>query len=690
MSRKRLFNLIVVFALTLSYVSFATPPSTMASRETAPPGSPQALPSTMPVFHILPYAVDDVVVMDNAALLNGVGATEVSMVGNRGMLDNFFALNPDDGNIVNQFDIGGGLFAVNYGNAFGETEMTVDPTPEQICNFLTSRGLFPSDEVEPQFTDCRGAPAYIVSSIHLTTVDPLDEATTDTIVGKLVEVPLAIDIGTLAPEYIPLGGPGGHLSLLFAGAPATPSLDDTLPGLQALSAPLFGRAREATPIGSYPVVPMPLAISRFRAGFPAEMAVDPGTPVMEYYVGYPDMPQDALMPVWTFPDATADIDGTTVALKETTMPGVEGFAPVVSSLNPLDGDVFLPDDPITIDFSVTGDFGPFTFTISSEGGELANGVMDSGANSIDLGPLPNPEGHPSGHILTVHAENTYNQAGEATVFTGPVQTVYLPLTARNASESAMAFGPPLRAAASENPPQGSGPQLGVGIEWVMNYHDPELNLGQTKPDAEGFYNWLGGNGWAKKFNYGNDAAWEKDWRDCTLGGIDCTYGVDRADFVYFSGHGSPSAWYFGKVKDYGGAWAGNARFQNVRWAAFSSCKTVKAGPYIGPGNPPLTEFFNSFQGAYMMLGFNSNMADVAFGFPFALGMRNPIYDIWPSLQPTIAQAWVSTAFNLHAGKPSYLYAVGNLNPVNYKLPGAFSGPLPPLTGIYQFRWVWWG
>ena len=44
---------------------------------------------------------------------------------------------------------------------------------------------------------------------------------------------------------------------------------------------------------------------------------------------------------------------------------------------------------------------------------------------------------------------------------------------------------------------------------------------------------------------------------------------------------------------------------------------------------------------------------------------------------------------MNAGKPSYLYAVGNFDPVNFKLPPADSGPLPPLTGIYQFRWVWW-
>ena len=81
------------------------------------------------------------------------------------------------------------------------------------------------------------------------------------------------------------------------------------------------------------------------------------------------------------------------------------------------------------------------------------------------------------------------------------------------------------------------------------------------------------------------------------------------------------------------------------------------------------------------------MKDVAFGSQFAFNLYNPLYNFIPSMQPTVSQAWVNTAFQMNAGKPAYLYAVGNLNPVNYKLPK--SGPLPALTGIYQFRWVWW-
>jgi hypothetical protein len=706
MNRKPFLSVILVALLLMSVSSMAAVPPAAASAlpdfaaagpaiEAAQAASRQSQAQllTMPVYAIVPTLVNDDIILGNAGRLNGIAATSVFSETSRGGLDHFFAFNPDTGNVVDQFNRTGGLFAVNATRAFSETEMTVNPTNTAICLFLANRQLFPAQEVEPQYTDCRGNPSYIVKQIHLSTLDPGSGRGTNAVIGELVQVPLAIDIGGIAPVYIPMGGPGGHLSLLLAGDAATPAVDSSLPGLQAMALPWYGRSRHLTPIGSYPVVPQSVAVERFKAQFPAEMNVNAGTPVMVYYVGFPDVPQDAVMPMWTFPDATGTISGTVVSLKNSALPGVEGFAPTVSIISPADGTVILPDQPVSMTFSIGGDQGPFTYTISSDSNVVATGVAVSGTHTVGLGVLPPFEGRPEGHMLSVHAVNSYNIAGDAALFLGTAQLVYLPLVLRASSVSSADV--PLNSAPAMPPlPAAPGPAAvsanpRIGVEWVMNYHNPQLNLGQTQPDAEGLYNWLGSIGWSKSFDYGNDAAWEKDWRDCSLGGIDCTLGVDHADFAYFSGHGSPSSWYFGVARDYGGAWAGNARFQNVRWAAFSSCQTVRAGPYVGPGNPPLTDWFDSFKGSYMVLGFHSVMGDVPFGFTFGFQMRNPLYTFFPSLQPSIRQAWVNSAFAMNAGKPAYLYAVGNLNPVDYKLPAPGSGPLPPLTGIYQFRWVWW-
>ena len=698
MNRRLFYSAIVVTLLLMSVSSWAAPSPTAASALSNQPSAvllaqpaakqPQALPPAMPVYAILPTLVNTDIILRNAGNLDGVGATNTFSEASRGGLDHFFAFNPDTGNIVDQFNRTGGLFAVNSSRAFSETEMMVAPTNTDICLFLASRQLFPSQEVEPLYTDCAGNPPYITKQIHLSTVEPGTGRGTNAVIGELVQVPLAIDIGVGAPNFIPMGGPGGHLSMLIAGNAGTPPLDSSLPGLQGLALPWFSRSRSPEPIGYYPTVPQPLAIERFKAQFPEEMMVNAGTPVMVYYIGFPDVAQDAAMPMWTFPDATAIISGAVVNLKDSTLPGVEGFAPTVVIISPTDGAKILRNQPVSMTFSLTGDQGPFTYTISFDSDVIATGVAVSGTHTVDLGALPPFDGRPEGHTLSVHAVDTYNQPGDAEVSLGAVQHISLPMVVKNytglgANQPFVSQPFALASAAAPNA------NLRIGVEWVMNYHNPKKNLGQTKPDAEGLWQWLGAMGWTQGFDYGNDAAWEKDWRDCSLGGIDCGLGVDHVDLAYFSGHGSPASWYFGVNMAYPGAWAGNSRFQYVRWAAFSSCQTLRAGPYVGPGNPPLTDWFNSFQGSYMVLGFHSNMGDVPFGFTFGLNMYQPLYQFWPGLQPSIAAAWVNSAFAMNAGKPAYLYAVGNINPANLKLPPAWLGHPLPLTGIYEFRWVWW-
>lgn len=259
-----------------------------------------------------------------------------------------------------------------------------------------------------------------------------------------------------------------------------------------------------------------------------------------------------------------------------------------------------------------------------------------------------------------------------------VPVIYLPITAKSATAAAGST-PPISIAA---------PPYGVGVEWIQNYNGvPGLgNLGGTQPDADGFYNNLAGYGWNRTFRWYNNSAWEKDWRDCSLGGGDCNYGIDRSntDFAYFAGHGSPSQIYFGVNQSSTNFFGGNARYQNVRWVAFSSCQTISA--------TTIGDWFNAFQGAHMLLGFHSNMADIAYGGPLADNLRIPRYfgTDFPALQRTIAQGWVQTAFNMNAGQPSYIYATSaTVNPINNKLPRGGDPALPRPYPVNFYHWVWW-
>jgi len=103
----------------------------------------------------------------------------------------------------------------------------------------------------------------------------------------------------------------------------------------------------------------------------------------------------------------------------------------------------------------------------------------------------------------------------------------------------------------------------VGVEWVENYYGP--NLQWTKEEAEGFYNRLGEIDWTKRFNWGDDWAWESDFEKAAVGGYDYIY-IDTVDFAYFAGHGGPTVFQFGIAHDGGdGQWERYVHYSEAEW-----------------------------------------------------------------------------------------------------------------------------
>lgn len=89
----------------------------------------------------------------------------------------------------------------------------------------------------------------------------------------------------------------------------------------------------------------------------------------------------------------------------------------------------------------------------------------------------------------------------------------------------------------------------IGVEWVKQYNGLQGNLTNTKPQAEGFLNTLAAT---REFNWGDDLAWDQDFEEVGRGtptaGTDTTW-ADHVDAVFFSGHGSPDRFYFGRKID---------------------------------------------------------------------------------------------------------------------------------------------
>ncbi len=89
----------------------------------------------------------------------------------------------------------------------------------------------------------------------------------------------------------------------------------------------------------------------------------------------------------------------------------------------------------------------------------------------------------------------------------------------------------------------------VGGEWVEDYSGTQSGLGnltQTQESVTGLINKLTSYSWYQRFNWGNSAAWEEDFKKVSSGGTDTTY-ADAVDLVVFSGHSSENGLFGGKT-----------------------------------------------------------------------------------------------------------------------------------------------
>ncbi len=145
----------------------------------------------------------------------------------------------------------------------------------------------------------------------------------------------------------------------------------------------------------------------------------------------------------------------------------------------------------------------------------------------------------------------------------------------------------------------------IGIEWVREYNSLQPNLTQTKAQAEGFYNTLSAT---RRFNWGDDLAWDQDFEQAGVGsppaGTDTTW-VDDVDFVFFSGHGSPEGFYFGRDIDDAVVKSSEVRWgdRQLEWIALDACDVLARDGVFDRWGWPV------FHGLHLILGFDTTTSD---------------------------------------------------------------------------------
>lgn len=201
-----------------------------------------------------------------------------------------------------------------------------------------------------------------------------------------------------------------------------------------------------------------------------------------------------------------------------------------------------------------------------------------------------------------------------------------------------------------------------GASWIGAFG----GLGGSQANAQGFVDELNAEGWQRKFNWGNEAAWKSDWVN-----NDDAY-VDDVDFVFYTGHASPDGWMLatGGASDWlhssdvgaqpnspSDHWGRN----NLEWAVIAACGPLQDDIINGGGNVH-DRWRGIFDGLHLMLGYAAVTFDNT-----EEGRRLVSY---ARSGMTLRQAWFRTAQEIQPSTNDYgdpygpdvyaaAYSVGN-------------------------------
>lgn len=108
----------------------------------------------------------------------------------------------------------------------------------------------------------------------------------------------------------------------------------------------------------------------------------------------------------------------------------------------------------------------------------------------------------------------------------------------------------------------------IGIEWIGEAG----GLGGSKDNANGYYETFKNNGYNAKFNWGNNSAWEQDFKTPSRGGTDPDY-ADDVDAVFFTGHANGNGFNFSSSVDDGKLHWRDAEWgdEDLEWLTIAAC-----------------------------------------------------------------------------------------------------------------------
>ena len=167
----------------------------------------------------------------------------------------------------------------------------------------------------------------------------------------------------------------------------------------------------------------------------------------------------------------------------------------------------------------------------------------------------------------------------------------------------------------------------VGVEWCNNFPDRAScdDLSHRDECAERFYDKLRDNGWIGRFCYGNNNAWERDFKDSDNGGWDQSY-IDRCDIALVASHGNSNGVSLNstvddqRITNSDAIWGDD---NDLEWIILDACGCLERGARLG--------WQPCFDRLHTICGFDTNAHDKSWrGKKMARKLLNSY---------TVVQAW---------------------------------------------------
>lgn len=192
----------------------------------------------------------------------------------------------------------------------------------------------------------------------------------------------------------------------------------------------------------------------------------------------------------------------------------------------------------------------------------------------------------------------------------------------------------------------------TGVEWINTFSGPckQNNLGNRANDAEGFQNAMTAQGHVKVFDWGDNNAWETDFRSPDFGG-DALNWSDNVNFCYFADHGGnwSNAFRIGFTAQHsdciGSADQWKLGAKALKWVVFDACDLV-----LGTDVASITEWFTPMRGVHIVFGF--------VGLGYDDGGRGASFGADAAAYCTLSNSWLADAVNPDPSQTAIAIAAG--------------------------------